>query len=332
MVAEAQLGHGAGRPLVTFALFAYTQERYVGEAIESALAQTYEPLEIILSDDCSPDGTFAIMQELAEAYTGPHKVTVRQSPKNRGLLRHVLDVMKEANGKYVVVSAGDDISFTQRTERLCALMEQEGADFAWSAYRRFEETETGYRYFRENYERTGMIYDFSVPRIFGATAVYRTSRVNTIEPPDTPIYYEDVLFELLCEIKGLKVAFCDEELLSYRVLPGSLSMNYFLDAEDYEKRMIVYLPRLSDTLIFGIDSFASEAVLQQRPELTSLRRKACFYKAASAWRDMSLWNKMKILRQAPDRKARQWFLPRAILGWSAFIAAKQVQLRFNRAR
>lgn len=40
-------------PLVTFALFAYNQEKFIREAVEGAFAQTYESLEIILSDDCS---------------------------------------------------------------------------------------------------------------------------------------------------------------------------------------------------------------------------------------------------------------------------------------
>ena len=44
----------AARPLVTFALFAYNQEKYIREAVEGAFSQTYEPLEIILSDDYSP--------------------------------------------------------------------------------------------------------------------------------------------------------------------------------------------------------------------------------------------------------------------------------------
>ena len=52
------------RPLVTFALFAYNQEQYIREAIEGAFAQTYQPLEIILSDDCSTDRTFEIMREM----------------------------------------------------------------------------------------------------------------------------------------------------------------------------------------------------------------------------------------------------------------------------
>ena len=60
------------RPLVTFALFAYNQEKYIREAVEGTFSQTYEPLEIILSDDCSSDRTFEIMEEMAATYDGPH--------------------------------------------------------------------------------------------------------------------------------------------------------------------------------------------------------------------------------------------------------------------
>lgn len=39
------------KPLVTFALFAYNQEKFIKEAVEAVFAQTYQPLEIIISDD-----------------------------------------------------------------------------------------------------------------------------------------------------------------------------------------------------------------------------------------------------------------------------------------
>jgi hypothetical protein len=48
------------QPLVTFALFAYNQEKYIREAVEGAFAQTYEPIEVILSEDYSTDRTFEI--------------------------------------------------------------------------------------------------------------------------------------------------------------------------------------------------------------------------------------------------------------------------------
>jgi len=104
------------RPLVTFALFAYNQEKYIREAVEGAFSQTYEPLEIILSDDCSSDRTYEIMQEMAAAYEGPHEVRVRRSEANRGLAKHINEVASVANGKIVVVAAGDDISAPERTE------------------------------------------------------------------------------------------------------------------------------------------------------------------------------------------------------------------------
>ncbi len=56
----------AARPLVTFALFAYNQEQYIREAVEGAFSQTYEPLEIILSDDCSSATRFILSERQVE--------------------------------------------------------------------------------------------------------------------------------------------------------------------------------------------------------------------------------------------------------------------------
>ncbi|HWY76817.1 MAG TPA: glycosyltransferase family A protein, partial [Verrucomicrobiae bacterium] len=62
------------RPLLTFAVCSFNQERFIGEAVEAALAQTYAPLEVVLSDDCSKDKTFEIMRGLAASYRGPHSI------------------------------------------------------------------------------------------------------------------------------------------------------------------------------------------------------------------------------------------------------------------
>lgn len=68
------------RPLVTLALFSYNQEQYIREAVEGAFSQTYEPLEIILSDYCSSGQTYEIMQEMASVYEGPHEVRAQRNP------------------------------------------------------------------------------------------------------------------------------------------------------------------------------------------------------------------------------------------------------------
>lgn len=105
----------ARRPLVTFALFAFNQEAFVRAAVAGALAQTYSPLEIILSDDCSSDRTFEIMQDAVKDYAGPHRILLRRNPANLGLARHINTVVAAARGDYIVLAAGDDVSRPERT-------------------------------------------------------------------------------------------------------------------------------------------------------------------------------------------------------------------------
>lgn len=107
-------------PLVSFVVVAYNQERFISEAVRSAFAQTYHPLEIILSDDCSPDLTFAIMEEAAAAYDGPHRVLLNRSPRNDGLASNLNRCWELSSGEFVVVQAGDDIAVPERTAELVA--------------------------------------------------------------------------------------------------------------------------------------------------------------------------------------------------------------------
>jgi glycosyltransferase involved in cell wall biosynthesis len=103
------------RTLVTFGLFAYNQEKYIREAVEGAFSQTYSPLEIILSDDCSSDRTVEIMEEMAREYRGPHQVVVRRGTSNLGVARHFDELIRNAKGWLFLAAAGDDISHAHRT-------------------------------------------------------------------------------------------------------------------------------------------------------------------------------------------------------------------------
>lgn len=104
------------KPLLTFALYAHNEERYVRGAIEGAFSQTYQPLQIILSDDGSTDNTFQIMQSMAAAYKGPHRITLNRNPKNLGVVQHVNRIMQLADGELIIAAHGDDISFANRAE------------------------------------------------------------------------------------------------------------------------------------------------------------------------------------------------------------------------
>lgn len=109
------------RPLVSFALFAYNQEQFIREAVEGAFSQSYSPLEIILSDDCSSDATYLIMRDMAAKYSGSHVVVLHRTKFNIGknfFGRRVSEVLENAKGSFIVIAAGDDISLPERTTDL----------------------------------------------------------------------------------------------------------------------------------------------------------------------------------------------------------------------
>lgn len=52
-------------PLVSILIPVYNREKYIGEAIESAINQTYKNIEVIIVDNCSTDNTWKILQDLS---------------------------------------------------------------------------------------------------------------------------------------------------------------------------------------------------------------------------------------------------------------------------
>jgi len=108
----------ADPPLATIYVMAYNQEKHVRTAVASALAQDYPALEVVLSDDASTDSTFAVMEEMAQSYDGPHRVVLNRNPQNLGICRHINRIFEMSSGVLVVQNAGDDISYPDRVSSL----------------------------------------------------------------------------------------------------------------------------------------------------------------------------------------------------------------------
>ncbi len=110
-------------PLVSFCIVAYKAEAYIAEAINGAFAQDYPNMEIIMSDDCSPDRTFEIMQEMAASYKGPHTIIINRNHTNLGPRENYNKALYElAHGEILMIADGDDVSVPERTRKCVDLM------------------------------------------------------------------------------------------------------------------------------------------------------------------------------------------------------------------
>ena len=105
------------RPWVSMLLIAYRQPQTVTAAIAGALAQTYSPLEIVISDDASGDGSWAAIEQAVAGYTGPHRLVLNRNPVNLGIGAHLSKLVGLSQGELLFVTAGDDVSLPQRCER-----------------------------------------------------------------------------------------------------------------------------------------------------------------------------------------------------------------------
>lgn len=102
-------------PLATLIVLFYKHEKFVEDTVAGALGQTYPNLEIIFSDDHSPDGTFDVLKKAVEGYTGPHRIILNRNERNLGLVPHVNKLLFElSHGAYFFLNGGDDISLPER--------------------------------------------------------------------------------------------------------------------------------------------------------------------------------------------------------------------------
>lgn len=108
-------------PFISILVMGYNQAAYMEACADSVLAQQYDgPLEIIFCDDCSTDNTFAVMEQKAAAYRGPHRVITHRCPVNGKVAVNMNVAVSLSHGDWLMRVDGDDILHPDRT-RLTAL-------------------------------------------------------------------------------------------------------------------------------------------------------------------------------------------------------------------
>lgn len=102
-------------PLISVAMCTYNGERYLAEQLDSIVKQSYRRLEIVVVDDCSTDGTMAILREYAACDS---RIRVIENDTNLGFVRNFSKAMQVCQGDYIALADQDDIWFENKIERL----------------------------------------------------------------------------------------------------------------------------------------------------------------------------------------------------------------------
>lgn len=108
----------------SFLMITYNQENYILEALQSAVAQDYHDLEIIICDDTSKDKTFELAEKFAKDYQGPHTIILHRNPENLGIGANFQQAYELSSGQWLFMAAGDDIFMPQRCKMVAKAIQE----------------------------------------------------------------------------------------------------------------------------------------------------------------------------------------------------------------
>ena len=148
---------------VTIGIPVYNIEKYIRQALESVLAQTYESIEILVCDDCGTDSSIDIVKEYQQKHPRGKDIRILRQSENKGIGAGRNRMVAEAQGRFFYSMDGDDTIAPNTIELLYNAACENQADLVYGSYERV---------FTENWVETGR-KQFSYPsHIFTAPDEY----------------------------------------------------------------------------------------------------------------------------------------------------------------
>lgn len=208
-------------PLVSVVMSVYNGERYLREAIDSILGQTFKDFEFIIIDDGSTDDTLQIIK----SYKDPRIVLI--SRENKGLVVSLNEGIEQAKGKYIARQDADDYSLPERLRKQLDYMLSHSEVVICGAT--FTEIDSGGKVL----QRIAIPLEDSVirqellarcPFAHGSTVYLRKTCLEAGLYKEADFPAED--YALWIRIAALgKMSNLSDNLFNYRVLSTSISRN-----------------------------------------------------------------------------------------------------------
>jgi glycosyltransferase involved in cell wall biosynthesis len=222
-------------PLVSVIIPTYNRPDYLKEALTSVVRQTYSNLEIIVSDNCSPENPQPLVESLQD-----DRIRLIRNEQNLGLITNTMNAFKQTQGTYVVCVNDDDQlepdflaklvpPLETNPELVIAFSDHYMVDAAGEIDR--AETEKFTRKHGRDRLQEGIYQPYWTLGLVGGpvaicSTVIRRSAVNWNEVPTEVGGAWDMYVHFLCARTGKGAYYCPDRLMRYRVHPQSHTSSY----------------------------------------------------------------------------------------------------------
>ena len=201
----------------------YNCANFIGETIDSVLAQTYSNWEMIIVDDCSTDNT----EEIVNNYSNSDKrIKYYKLDNNSGAAVSRTKAMELANGQYMAFLDSDDLRYPNKLEYQINYMKKNNYAFTCTKYEQINEKSKLLDKVimvvpKTNYNR--LLLDCPVGN---STVMYDVTKMGKFKVPNIRKRNDDALW--LQMLKKEKYIYgIDEVLMKYRIRSNSISSNKF---------------------------------------------------------------------------------------------------------
>ena len=218
-------------PLVTVICICYNHARFVKEALDSVVNQTYGNIELIVIDDGSTDGSGKVIKQWIASHP---KTTLLLNARNLGYCKTFNKAYAISKGSFCIDLAADDILLPNRIEVGLKTWVDAGPDYGvnFSDAEHIDEQGNFIRLHSSKYPHntipSGDIYKQIIDRYFicSPTMMFRREVVEHINGYDESLAYEDFDFWVRASRK-YKFIYSHQVLLKKRSVLNSMSMNQF---------------------------------------------------------------------------------------------------------
>ena len=259
-------------PLVSIIIAAHNEDRYLDQCLISCIEQTYQNIEICITDDGSTDNTLKLLKK----YEGLDKrIKTFHHKQKLGIVAAFNSAFNLASGDYIAISCADDINDKKRISRSLELLSASKADILSSCMLEFINNGKilGISGFQNNSYGNFSLLNILKNRVgfIGGSFFFTREMGNKIYPLPENLHCTDQWISTLTYSHGWKHIHNNFISAYYRFHDKNDHATPYMKFSDYKKRLIKHFPRRNIFYDTYLDYIKSKQLIPSEEIITYLK-------------------------------------------------------------